>query len=230
MAQGHLDVVEGYPVVDHARAGLGHAVGDGGVRWDDVRWAAAAQEDPGEDGGVEAAEGGADEGDVADLARPAELLDPLGLESGQHRDGGVGEDGPGDHGQPTDVRQREAAEPVVATGIDAQALGGHLGAGQEGIVREDHPFGDPRGAAGGQDHGIALFDRLPIPDSDLFAVRPDQTRRPKRVEQGIPGGPGEAGIDGGRRVTGVPDGSEGIDESSATREVNGDEFRHWPVA
>ena len=95
---------------------------------------------------------------------------------------------------------------------------------------EHHAFGHARGATGGQDDRVPLLDRLPLPQPDLFTIRTHQSGGPEGAEEGFPGGLGEAGVDGCRRVTGVPDGSEGIDESGATREVDGDEFRHWPVA
>ena len=40
----------------------------------------------------------------------------------------------------------------------------------------------------------------------------------------------EARVEGSCGVTGVPDGAERVDEARPSREVECDEFRHWPVA
>ncbi len=64
----------------------------------------------------------------------------------------------------------------------------------------------------------------------LLAVGGDDTGRSKRGEEGLTSPARQAGVQGCHGIAGVPDGSEGMDETRSSGEVQCDEFRHWPVA
>jgi hypothetical protein len=124
VGDGDLDIVERDPVVGDAGPRLGHPVGDHHVGGQ-VTWrATAAEQDPGEEGGIDPAQRSDDERDVRRLFRPSQRLDEVGVDR-----------------EPAHVGQRKAGQPGVTVRIDAQAIrGGHRRC-PKGIVREDDPFG-----------------------------------------------------------------------------------------
>ena len=64
----------------------------------------------------------------------------------------------------------------------------------------------------------------------VLAVRRHHPGGAEGGQKGVPGGAGQAGVERRRGIAGVPDGPQRIDEAGSPREVECDEFRHWPVA
>ena len=229
-AEGDLHPIEGVSVVDHAGPRLGHAVGGDDVVRQRVGSLAAAEEDTGEDRGVEPSQRGGDEGDVRGPARAPGLLDRLCLEPGQDDDGGPGHDRTCDDGQAPDVRERQAGQPHVAGGIDAEPCRGRPRRRGNGVVGEDDTFGIARRARCRHHERVALLDGDAVGERMLLAVRADDPRGAQRVEHHVARGEREPWVEGSGGIAGVPDGLEGIDEADATGKVECDELRHRPVA
>ena len=102
----------GRPVVDHAAAGLGHAIGRHDVRWEVGGRRGTAEDDRAEGGGVDPAQRRGDEGHERRAARHH----GVGVESGQHGEPRADDQRPGDDGEPADVGERQAGQPVVVLG------------------------------------------------------------------------------------------------------------------
>ena len=107
-----IDTVERPPVVDDAAAGLGHAVGRHRVGRPVCGRPRAAEQDHAEQRAVDPLQGGRHQ---RDERRPA-VLDGIDVELGNDREPGTGEQRSRHHRQATDVRQRQARQPVVIGG------------------------------------------------------------------------------------------------------------------
>jgi hypothetical protein len=59
-----------------------------------------------------------------------------------------------------------------------------------------------------------------------ITVRSDDASGAEGVQKSVASHPGQTGIEGCRRIAGIPDGAQGIDEPCSARKVECDEFRH----
>ena len=64
----------------------------------------------------------------------------------------------------------------------------------------------------------------------VLAIRRHDPGRAESGQQVVTSGAGQAGVERGGGVPGVPDGAQRIDETGSPGKVECDEFRHWPVA
>ncbi len=64
----------------------------------------------------------------------------------------------------------------------------------------------------------------------MFAIRRHHPGRAEGGQYDVTGGAGQAGVERGGGIPGVPDGAQRIDETGPPREIECNEFRHWPVA
>ena len=229
-SHGDLHTLERPPVVDDTRARLRHAVGGHDVGREVVGRLAPTEEHAGEDGGIEPAQCGRDQSDVADPTGPPGRFDGLGLESRHDHERGPRDDRPGDDGQPSDVGERQAGQPRVPSGIDAEPGRGAPGRRGDGVVGEHDPLGVTRRARRRDDQRVALLDPDAVRKRVLFPVGADDPGRAQRVEHDLAGSEREPRVERSGGVAGVPDGPERIDKAHPTREVECDELRHRPVA
>ncbi len=199
----HLDAIEGHTVVDHAAAGLRHAVGRDAVGRSVDRWAAPAEHDRAEPFGPDPWERGGDQRHQCGVRR----VDGIGVEAGQHGEPGAGVQRPSHDRQAADVRQREARQPVVVRG-HTQPCGGRRRGGGDRVVGEHDTFRFTGRSAGRDHQRIARLDGI---------------THPHRCAHGRPGGRREALVDRERCVAAVPDPPELVDEPDTAGSVDGDQ-------
>ena len=167
-----------------------------------------------------------------DPARAPGLFDGLGLEARAGPRAGVPvDDRTGHDGQAADVRQRQAGQPDVTGGVDAEP--GRWSPRADAATASwvsTTPLGVP------DVPDVATTSASPSSTADavgqrvLLAVRADDPRRAQRVEQHLRAARGQPGVERSRGIAGVPDGPQCIDEADATGKVECDELRHRPVA
>ena len=119
-AHGDLHARERGPVVDHARAGLGHPVRGHDVGGQRDGHSAAAEEDAGEDRRVDAPECGRHESHVRGATRTPRRLDGVRIKAGHDDERGSRDDRSGHDRQPPDVRQWQAGEPRVPARVHTE--------------------------------------------------------------------------------------------------------------
>ncbi len=71
---------------------------------------------------------------------------------------------------------------------------------------------------------------MPARHGVLLAVGRHHAGGAQRAQKRLTSGGGQARVERRHGVTGVPDRAERVDEARTSREVECDEFRHWPVA
>ena len=85
--------------------------------------------------------------------------------------------------EPPDVRERQAGQPRVPVGVDAEPGRGRLGRGGHGVVGEHDALGMTRRARGGDDQRVALLDPDAVAQRVLLAVGAHDPRGAQCVEQ-----------------------------------------------
>ena len=137
-------------------------------------------------------------------------LDGGDLEAGQHGELRPGVERTRHHGQPADVGQGEAGEPVVV-GLHRQAVAGRSRRRRDGIVGQDHAFRSAGRAARGHDERIARLD--------LVAHSHRRTQLALRIA-------GQSLVDGEGGIAGIPDSLQLVDEAGTSRQVDRNEPVH----
>ncbi len=114
--------------------------------------------------------------------------------------------------------------------VDAESGRCGLGGGGHGFVGQDHTLGLTRCPRCRHHKCVADLDRNAIGQLALLAVGADDAGRSQGIEQHPLGDRGQPGVEGGRRIAGVPNRPQGVHKPHPTREVECNELWHWPVA
>ena len=227
--EGDLHPVEGVPVVDDARTGLGHAVGGHDVGRQLVRGLAAAEEDAGEDRGVEPPQCGRHERDVRGPVRSARPPPRRRRRIRAGRRRACRSRSNGSRRRAPDVRERQAGQPRVAGGVDAEPADVARAEAATASWVSTTPLGWPDVPDVATTSASPSSTGMPSASACCSPSEPTIAGRAQRVEH-RGARRGKPGVEGSGSIAGVPDGPEGIDEADATRKVECDELRHRPVA
>ena len=211
--EGDLDTLEGHPVVDDARAGLGHAVG-GRPRWAGALGALL----PPRSTQVNT-EGSSRCNAVATratwVARPVRPICSTASASkpGSTRRGvPVMIDRVTTESPPMCASGRQASQEWRAGSMPSRS-DGRPGRGADRVVGRARRLGLSRRARRRDDQCVALGHRDPVDECVLLAVGAHDAGRAERLEHRRAGGRREPGVERGGGVAGVPDGPERIDKA-----------------
>ena len=140
-----------------------------------------------------------------------------GSKPGSDLEGGAGDQRPGHDREAADVGERQAREPAVAAGVDAEpARWWPTPTPATDVVGEHDAFGRAGRAAGRRPPGR----RRPRPGARLRAAvarraRPMSRAGRHRLEQRLTGRAAQARVEGEHRVAVIPDAPQSLDEAGA---------------
>ncbi len=126
--------------------------------------------------------------------------------------------------------QGEAGKPRVTCGVDGQAARSPAADAATASCVSTTPLGWPEVPEVATTSASPASTGQPVRQLALLAVRAHDASRPQCFEQEPLGDRGQPGVERRRRISGVPDRPEGVHKPHPTREVECNEFWHWPVA
>ena len=107
----------------------------------------------------------------------------------------------------------------------AQTIARHPGRGDDGVVREHHPFRLAGCPARGHHEGVAVVDRAATGERVFLAVGIDDARRRHGIEQRCPRGGRKPLIDREGSIAAIPHPPQGDHEPRPAWQVEGDDAR-----
>ena len=138
------------------------------MRWPLGWWTRTTQQDAAKERRVDSSQGGGYEGHMG-AARVSCLLDGVDVELLDHREIGPRVECFEDDRQPSDVRKRQACEPV-GIGPGGQASRPELRRRTNCVASQHYTFGRAGAATGGDDDGISVVDWLSALQGDVAVI------------------------------------------------------------